>query len=523
MEPSNVSSPVRLTELAGQFDLKAVGGDPQVFGLTEDSRSVRPGDIFAAIKGLGSDGRDYIDRARDAGAAAVMLEEPDLPVGPRLLFSGKSGFRPAVSRVARTVYGCPDQKLALVGLTGTNGKSSIAYLLEDIFREHGLLTGIIGTVNYRWPGQVREALNTTPEGPLLYRTLAEMVSDGCRTVVMEVSSHALELGRVEGLEFSLALFTNLTQDHLDFHLNFDNYFAAKKKLFTRHLKKDGAVRAAVGVDDPYGSALKKELGSSAYGYGLTSEADIKGCDLSCSLSGIRLAVQTPWGGWEQDSPLIGSFNALNILGAVTVAGLAGVPAETVKKALARAAGAPGRLEKVSGPDGCLILVDYAHTPAALETALTALRELNPGRLLVLFGCGGDRDRLKRPLMGMAAGSLADLTVLTSDNPRTEDAQAIIRDAQAGLDSLLIPELDGKTAAGAFRGYLVEPDRRAAIFLAVSLLRKNDILLIAGKGHEDYQIIRRTKIPFDDRLVAKEALEKFGPNSVKKAEVHEHGT
>jgi UDP-N-acetylmuramyl-tripeptide synthetase len=231
-----------------------------------------------------------------------------------------------------------------------------------------------------------------------------------------------------------------------------------------------------------------------------------------------MTIQTPWGGWEQNSPLIGSFNALNILGAVTAAGLMGVPAETIEKALAKAAGAPGRLEKVPGPDGYLILVDYAHTPAALETALTALRELNPGRLLVLFGCGGDRDRLKRPLMGMAAGNLADLTILTSDNPRTEDAQAIIKDARTGLDSLFIPNLDRKTAAGAFRGYLVEPDRRSAIFLAVSLLKKNDILLIAGKGHEDYQIIQRTKIPFDDRLAAKEALEKLGPNSEKKAEV-----
>jgi UDP-N-acetylmuramoyl-L-alanyl-D-glutamate--2,6-diaminopimelate ligase len=313
------------------------------------------------------------------------------------------------------------------------------------------------------------------------------------------------------------MFTNLTQDHLDFHENLENYFLAKRKLFTEHLQwaDNGLISAAIGIDDPYGRRLKKELGLKAYGFGLSNDADIRGLNLKTDHQGLSMTVSSPWGSWEQKSPLIGAFNALNILGAITVAGLMGVPMALMVKALRNSQGAPGRLEKITGPKDSLILVDYAHTPGALETALKALSELKPARLITVFGCGGDRDRQKRPLMGQAAGKYSDLTVLTSDNPRTEDALSIINEAKAGLDFLEIPLLD-HTLAQSQKGYVVESDRRKAIFLAVSLLKKGDILLIAGKGHEDYQIIQRTKNPFDDRLVAKEAVMMFDNNIEIKA-------
>jgi UDP-N-acetylmuramoyl-L-alanyl-D-glutamate--2,6-diaminopimelate ligase len=459
-----------------------------------------------AIKGLGHDGRDYIDAAKRAGAVAVLLEAPDAPVGPRLLYEGKTGFRQLVTRLAQAVYQNPDRQLELVGVTGTNGKSSICYLLEAILLAQGQKAGVMGTINYRWPGQIRTAPNTTPEGPLLFQTLADMARDKCQSVVMEVSSHALDLGRVAGLEFSWALFTNLTQDHLDFHDNIANYFQAKKRLFFERLKKDGAVRAVVGVDDAHGRELRTELGSRAYGYGFSADAEIRGEIIRRDLNGLTLLIHSPFGEWEQTSPLIGSYNALNILGTVGLAGLMGVPVPMIQKALATAKGAPGRLEAVASPPETLVLVDYAHSPGALETVLKALRQLKPNRLLAIFGCGGDRDRLKRPLMGEAVARGADLAILTSDNPRTEEPLAIIAEARVGLSRLNVPLLTEKEAAMSQRGYLVEPDRRKAINLAASILQRGDILLIAGKGHEDYQIINREKWPFDDRLVARQALE-----------------
>jgi UDP-N-acetylmuramoyl-L-alanyl-D-glutamate--2,6-diaminopimelate ligase len=479
-----------------------------VAGLTEDSRAVRPGDLFAAIKGQGHDGRDFIGNALAAGAVAAFLEgsarSADLAC-PRIVFKGP-GFRAAVSRAGREIFGQPDQKLALVGLTGTNGKSTVSYLLEAILLAQGRKTGVVGTVNYRWPGEIRPAPNTTPEGPLLGRTLADMVAASCQVAVMEVSSHALALGRVAGYRFSQALFTNLTQDHLDFHGDLENYFLAKRKLFFEGLIDDGALRAVVGQDDPYGERLLKELGpQKALGFGFGPKAQVRAVAARYGLWGQILAVRSPWSEFELHSPLIGAFNSQNLLAAVALAGLLGVSGPVAQKALAAAPGAPGRLEKVKSPKGTLVLVDYAHTPGALETALAALRALTKGRLMVVFGCGGDRDRSKRPKMGEVVGRLADLAVLTSDNPRTEDPLAIIKEVEIGLARFAGSLPQGPLAAQAAKGYLVEPDRRRAIGLAVEILRPGDALLIAGKGHEDYQIVNREKTPFDDRLVAAEAL------------------
>jgi UDP-N-acetylmuramoyl-L-alanyl-D-glutamate--2,6-diaminopimelate ligase len=500
-----------LTGLGKRHNLKALGGRARVTGLTEDSRLVRPGDIFAAIQGLGHNGRDYIESAKQNGAAAILLETPDLAVGPRLLYDNPAGFRQLVNRVAREIYDYPDQKLDLIGVTGTNGKSTICYLLDEILTLHDFKMGIIGTINYRWPGEVRPAPNTTPEGALLSQTLADMVKAQCQKAVMEVSSHALELGRLEGVKFGWALFTNLTQDHLDFHGDLENYYQAKKKLFVDHLKRDQKVRGAVGTDDPYGLRLQKELGPRVFAFGLNGEPEVKGSNLVCSIKGLSLKITSPFGIWEQKSPLIGSFNALNILGAATIAGLLTVPARVISEALFHARGAPGRLEVVPSLDDTLVLVDYAHTPGALETVLKSLRELKPERVITVFGCGGDRDRLKRPLMGEAAGRLSDIVILTSDNPRTEDPLDIINEAKIGLERIEVPKISKDDINNRQNGYLVEVDRREAIFLAASILKKGDILLIAGKGHEDYQIINRDKWPFDDRVVARQALREASQN------------
>lgn len=503
------SSGLRLKELALRLNLKAKEGDPLIYGITEDSRTVKLGDLFVAIKGQGFDGRDFIKAAKEAGAVAVALTEPDLNVGPRLLVADESSFRTVVNQAAREIYNQPDRALDLVGVTGTNAKSTICYLLEEIFLASGQKTGVMGTINYRWPKVIRPAPNTTPEGPLFWRTLFDMAKDACQVVVMEVSSHALELGRVAGARFTQALFSNLTQDHLDFHGEMESYFQAKRKLFVLGLRDDGKVRAAVGIDDPYGLRLKEELSQRAYGYGLSLKAEVRGENLRLSLSGLKMTIRSPFGDWEQTSPLIGAFNAQNLLGAATIAGLRGVAVPVIQAALAKARGAPGRLEKVASPANTLVLVDYAHSPGALLTVLRALRDLKPRRLLTIFGCGGDRDRTKRPLMGEAAGSLADIAILTSDNPRTEDPLAIIQETRVGLEKVGSPFLEASMAKTAVKGYLIEPDRQKALNLGALILTKGDILLVAGKGHEDYQIINREKKPFDDRVIMAAALADIG--------------
>jgi UDP-N-acetylmuramoyl-L-alanyl-D-glutamate--2,6-diaminopimelate ligase len=367
----------------------------------------------------------------------------------------------------------------------------------------------MGTVNARWPGEVRPAANTTPEGPLLSATLAEMVAAGCRSGVLEVSSHALALGRVTGLGFEAALFTNLSRDHLDFHRDMESYYQAKKLLFDRHLKP-GPGRAVINADDEYGARLAGELGKGAVTYGFADRAGVKGENLALGREGLSLDIVHPGGRWRQTSPLLAEVNAYNLLAAAALALALRLEPETIREALAGCPGAPGRLEKI-GEDP-LVLVDYAHTPAALAQALAGVRALGPARLLLVFGCGGDRDQGKRAIMGQVAGTGADLVILTSDNPRTEAPGAILAGIEAGLAPLNLARFTaGELEAAGWRpgGYLLIEDRPAAIGEAVRLLAPGDVLLIAGKGHEDYQIVGREKIHLDDREEAVKALKKAG--------------
>jgi len=501
---------VALSRLAGQLKLALRGsGDPEISGLTEDSRAVRPGWIFAALPGTKCHGREFLGEALARGAAAVLLggEDADLPV-PRLLAEERR-LRPLMALAATIIYGRPGEKLILVGLTGTNGKTTTAYLLEAVLGQAGLRPGVMGTVNSRWPGEVRPATNTTPEGPLLCATLAEMHAAGCRSAVLEVSSHALALGRVTGLGFEAALFTNLSRDHLDFHEDMESYYQAKKLLFDRHLRP-GRGRAVINADDEYGARLAGELETGAVTYGFGDRAEVKGENLSLGRDGLALDIVHPGGRWRQTSPLLAEVNAYNLLAAAALALALRLEPESIRTALAACPGAPGRLEKI-GVDP-LVLVDYAHTPAALAQALAGVRALNPARLLVVFGCGGDRDQGKRAIMGRVAGEGADLTVLTSDNPRTEEPGVILAGIEAGLAPLNLTRFKaGELKAADWRpgGYLLIEERPAAIGEAVRLLGPGDVLLIAGKGHEDYQIIGREKIHLDDREEAMKALKIAG--------------
>lgn len=502
---------VSLSRLAAQLNLKLIGeGDPEITGITEDSREAQPGWLFAAVPGLKFDGRDFAAEAVERGAAAVLLPGGDLNLpAPRLLVSADD-LRPVMAAAANIIYGRPSERLILVGLTGTNGKTTTAYLMEEILSRAGLRPGVMGTVNFRWPGECRPAPNTTPEGPALSRCLAAMVDCGSKAAVLEVSSHALALGRVTGLGFEAALFTNLSRDHIDFHQNMEDYYQAKKLLFTKHLRP-GAKKAVINIDDAQGRRLADELGSAALSFGFTPEAEVRGSDLTLGREGLGLTISYGELSWRQSSPLIAEVNGYNLLGAAALALTMKIDPAVIQAALAEAKGAPGRLERVGANPDYLVLVDYAHSPDALDKALQACRDLKPRRVLAVFGCGGDRDKGKRPLMGQIAGKGADLVILTSDNPRTEEPLSILKDVEEGLKNTALQkrrvgEMSSDDRAGA---YLMMADRREAIAEAVRLMAPGDILLIAGKGHEDYQIIGREKIHLDDREEALAALTAAG--------------
>jgi len=503
---------VSFSRLAQQFNLTERGnGNPELTGISEDSRQIRPGWLFVAVPGLKCDGRDFIPAALENGAAAVMLTGPDIELNvPRLLVPTED-VRPVMAGAASVIYGRPSDKLILAGLTGTNGKTTSSYLLEEILRRAGLAPGVMGTINFRWPGQEIPAPNTTPEGPALAGSLARMIEAGVKAAVLEVSSHALALGRVNGLAFESALFSNLSRDHLDFHQNMEDYYQAKKLLFTKHLRP-GAKKAAVNIDDPYGRRLAEELGEAALTFGFDGKAELRGSDLKVGRKGLSLTISAPGQSWVQTSPLMAEINAYNVLGVAALAWAMHISPESIQAGLSASAGAPGRLERVGANPDYLVLVDYAHSPDALAKALKACRDLDPKRLLVVFGCGGDRDKGKRPIMGRLAGELADLSIISSDNPRTEEPWAIMLEVEKGLEDLKLSRFEaGELASDSWTesSYLMIVDRRLAIREAVSLMEPGDVLLIAGKGHEDYQIIGREKRHLDDREEALEALERLG--------------
>ena len=467
-----------------------------VTALAYDSRRVVPGGVFVAIPGYHADGHRFIGDALARGAGAVVHEARTAP-DPRATFVRVPDSRLALARLATAFYGDPSRQLRLIGVTGTNGKTTTTYLLRAVLEAWGEPAGLVGTIGYRIGARELPAPQTTPEASDLQALLREMVRAGHRYGVMEVSSHALALHRVEGCRFAAGVFTNFTQDHLDFHGTMEAYFQAKSRLFTG-LAPDAL--AVLNVHDTRSRQLAAMTPARILTYGFSDGADVRGDGLEVSPEGIRLEVLTPEGRVELRSPLLGRHNALNVLAATAAAVGLGVSLEAVQQGVASLPGVPGRLERVEMGQGFVVAVDYAHTADALARVMAAARELTRGRLVVLFGCGGNRDRSKRPLMGQVAAQEADRVILTSDNPRDEDPLAILREIEAGIQPL------GKVRG---RDYWVIPDRREAIFEAIRMARPGDFVLLAGKGHETYQIVGPRKLPFDDRQVAAEALRSAG--------------
>jgi UDP-N-acetylmuramoyl-L-alanyl-D-glutamate--2,6-diaminopimelate ligase len=485
----------------GIGDLGAAAGDllvridgdssTQVSGLSYDSRSAGPGDLFFCVTGTKTDGHLFAPAVADAGAAALVAERP-LDAGlPAIVVSDA---RRAMGRIASAFYGNPSEKLLLLGVTGTNGKTTTAFLIDAILRADGRTTGLVGTIETRVAGRARPGVRTTPESLDLHRLFAEMVDAGCDSVAMEVTSHALALHRVEGLRFAAAAFTNLTQDHLDFHGGMEDYFEAKRSLFEGHRLE----RGAVNVDEVYGRKLLEATDVPCIGFGTAPEADVRATGVTLGVSGSSFVMATPKGEVSVESSLVGSFNVSNCLAAAATCLQAGIGLDAIERGLSSGVGVPGRFEAVDAGQGFSVVVDYAHTPDSLDNVLRAARglaERSGGRVIALFGCGGDRDRGKRPLMGAVAARLADTVVVTSDNPRSEDPAAIIDEI-----------LEGVTAEKASGPDAVFVDRREAIGFAVEAAGPGDVVVIAGKGHETGQEFRDGKVPFDDRIVAREALE-----------------
>jgi len=477
------------TDAAGLAEALAAvsGGAP----LCAHSGKAVPGAVFVAVSSEASVAAGHVADAVSRGASLVVAGPgAALPAGGAARLITTPSPRLALGELAKASHGADLSGFSLVGVTGTNGKTTVCFLVEHLLLSAGLPTGLLGTVAYRWPGGSRPATLTTPGCLDLHDLFAEMIAAGTRAAVMEASSHALDQDRVAGLSFAAAAFTNLTQDHLDYHGDMETYFQAKTRLFTHYLT--GPERAVINFDDPHGQRLLKMLpGSVGYGLGAYVPGDwrpLQGEIRRHDGSGLTLGVAFEGESWEIVSPLVGRFNAQNLLAAMGL-GLALGLAPADMTALSGFGGVPGRLQRVVNDRGLNVFVDYAHTPDALENALRAVREVTAGRLFVVFGCGGDRDRTKRPLMAAAVSRYADVAVLTSDNPRHEDPKAIMDDARPGL-------------SGPAR-VLEDPDRRRAIGLALAEMAAEDVLVVAGKGHEAYQQIGDTKFPFHDATVVRE--------------------
>jgi UDP-N-acetylmuramoyl-L-alanyl-D-glutamate--2,6-diaminopimelate ligase len=480
------------------------GGDVDVSGVALDSRTVRPGDVFFALAGTRTDGRRHVLEAIGRGARAVVVESDlDTDLGPVPVVRAASPARLA-GLAAACLAGDPSAGLTLVGVTGTNGKTTTTYLLEAIWRAHGLRPGVLGTISYRFDGRARPAPLTTPDGPTLQALLVEMRAAGTTHVAMEVSSHALVQERVAGCRFDAAVLTNVTRDHLDFHGDLERYAEAKASLFRDHLPSGGksAPVAILNADDPFGAQLAASLAVRRVCYARRASAEVRAREVETRLAGTQGVLEFGGEPLAFFCPLVGAPHVENVLAAAATAWALGTPLSAIAHGLATLEPPAGRLEQIAGP-GFTVVVDYAHTPDALARALAVLRPLAAARLIAVFGCGGDRDRGKRPLMGEAAARASDLVVLTSDNPRTEDAGRILSDIEQGVRAAGMTVLPSGSRAG--RGYLIEPDRRAAIRLAIGLARPGDIVLLAGKGHEDYQIVGTEKRHLDDREEVRRVL------------------
>ena len=489
---------MKLVELANQIRATASAGDlnADAVDVTHDSRECLPGWVFVAIRGEKSDGHSFIQQAVERGAVAVISERPERePAAPGWIQVTEA--RASLALAAAVLHGWPSRALKLVGITGTNGKTTTAHLIDSIIGSAEGASALIGTIRHRVAGRVVEAQHTTPEASTTQRLLAEAVAAGCRSAVMEVSSHSIDLHRADALTFEAAVFTNLTRDHLDYHRTMENYFAAKRKLFDGSLGSSPR-SSIINSDDEYGRRLAKAAQGRVTTYGLSESADVRTLRFDLAATGLRFVAETPAGNIEIESPLVGRPHVYNILAAIGGGLALGFEPRNIREGVARCTAVPGRFERVAlngaGDPGFTVVVDYAHTDDALKNVLQTARELvrESGRLITVFGCGGNRDRTKRAPMGETAARMSDLIFVTSDNPRGENPVAIINDIEIGL-----------IRTG--RPYLKLPDRRQAIFRAMKEARRGDIVVIAGKGHETYQIIGDQKQHFDDREVAREAL------------------
>ena len=485
--------------LLGEHIVQTSCGNQEVVGMQYDSRHLSKGEVFFAFPGEQVDGHEFVDAVIQSGAAAIVSER----IAPEHVAARwvqvKHG-RKALAAAALAFYKRPDRQLKLIGVTGTNGKTTTVCLIDSIFRAAGIVTARIGTINHTIKGRQVSAVNTTPESLDLVRYFDELLQQNGTHAVLEVSSHALSLGRVHGMDFDTAVFTNLSRDHLDFHHSMAAYQQAKKSLF----EGAGGVSprfTVINRDDAISGELLSINGPTSLSYGMSPDCAVRPSHIQADFSGLRMRVETPSGQCEIASTLRGEFNVQNILAAIGVAIRYGISVDVISRGVEKCELVAGRFETVSAGQPFLVIVDYAHTPNALESLIRAVRSLlrtekSRGRILTLFGCGGDRDRGKRPTMGEVAGKLSDLVVLTSDNPRNEDPLNIINDVLVGLRKVDV-------------SYELESDRREAIRKVLTSARQGDVVLLAGKGHETYQVLGHEKTFFDDRETAREVLSEMG--------------
>ena len=492
-----------LRELFAATSLRARAGGADssqpVVAVAYDSRQVKPGAVFVALRGVNTDGTRFATQAIAAGAIAVVAETA-APAGVAVPWIQVPTARAALAELAAAFYGNPSEELVLVGITGTNGKTTTSYVLASIFEAAGIKCGRIGTIGYRIGARELDAPRTTPEAPELQQMLRGMLAEGCGACVMEVSSHALALRRADSLRFAAGVFTNLTRDHLDFHGDMEAYFGAKRRLF--EILPEGAV-GIINVDDRRGADLVAAARRPVT-YAIDGAADVRPGPLTFTLDGLAFEIKTPRGTLHVRSPLVGRPNAYNILAAAATAMALDLPFSAIETGIARLENVPGRFQVVSGAaDDVRVIVDYAHTDDALKNLLETARPLATGRVVTVFGCGGDRDRTKRPLMGAVAARLSDLVIVTSDNPRSEDPERIIDEIRRGI----VMPADRIAPKGQQKGTpsLAIADRREAIEKAITDARRGDLVLIAGKGHEKYQVVGDRTLPFDDVDVARAAL------------------
>lgn len=484
---------MKLETLLQSVETLAVSGaiDVDVGGIDYDSRRVEPGHLFVAVRGHQDDGGNYVSDAL-SGGATVIVSENDPNLGAGVTHVKVTCARRAMAELASAFYGHPSDRMKVIGITGTNGKTTTAYMIRNLLRGGGFSPGLLGTVAYEIGDRTIPAARTTPEAPDLHALFRRMLDAGCDSAVMEVSSHAIALQRVHGIDYDVCVFTNLSRDHLDYHGDMESYYHVKSRLF-RACKAGKQPLGVINVDDPWGRRLVAESdgGADLLTYGFSEAAAVRAADVEINVEQTRFTAMTPWGVERVSLRLLGRFNVSNALAALSVAGLCGVGPDRAADALSAICSVPGRLEPVPNRKNRMVFVDYAHTEDALRNVLATLRELCRGKLIVVFGCGGNRDRGKRSAMGRAAAELADFSILTSDNPRREDPEAIVRAIVEGF--------------GPSDAFEVVLDRRAAIEQGIRKTGRKDILLIAGKGHETYQELAGTVVPFDDRETVREIM------------------